>query len=250
MLDEAIRQEGRHTVSAFLAETILGSTIGAVVPPPEYYAIVRDICHHHGVLLILDEVMCGMGRTGKWFGLDHYGVVPDMMTLGKGLNGGYAALSAVGCQQAHLDVLREKTGGFIHGHTFSHHAVAAAAALSVVDILEREQLVERAAALGNYLEKRLAPLADHPHVGQVRGIGLMWAVEVVRDKKTLAPFPRKEKVTEKMADRLMEMGIILYKCTGFAAGDGDGVMLGPPFNITEPELDMAVDAIDQVLDGI
>ena len=246
-LDEAIRHEGRHTISAFLAETILGSTIGAVVPPPEYYAVIRDICDHHGILLILDEVMCGMGRTGKWFGLDHYGVVPDMITLGKGLNGGYAALSAVGCRAAHLDVLREKAGNFIHGHTFSHHAVAAAAALSVVEILERENLIERAASLGGYLEKRLAPLADHPHVGQVRGIGMMWAIEVVRDKKTLAPFPRKEKLTEKMADRLMDMGIILYKCAGFANGDGDAVMLGPPFVISESELDLAVDAIGQVL---
>ncbi len=232
-LDEAIQNEGPKTISAFLAETVLGSTIGAVVPPPEYYAIIRDICNHHGILLILDEVMCGMGRTGKWFGLDHFGVAPDMITLGKGLNGGYAALSAVGCKKEHLDVLREKTGNFIHGHTFSHHAVAAAAALSVVEILEREKLVERAQSLGRYLEQRLAPLADHPHVGQIRGIGLMWAIEIVRDKKTLAPYPRKEKLTERLAERLMDMGVLVYKCTGFANGDGDAIMLGPPFNISE-----------------
>ena len=160
--------------------------------------------------------MCGMGRTGKWFGLDHYGIAPDMITLGKGLNGGYAALSAVGCQKAHLNDLREKAGNFIHGHTFSHHAVAAAAALSVVEILEREKIVERA-QLGCYLEQRLAPLADHPHVGQIRGLGLM------------------------------DLGIILYKCVGFANGDGDAIMLGPPFIISESELDMAIDAIEQVL---
>lgn len=246
-LDEAIRYEGKKTISAFLAETVLGSTIGTVVPPSAYYAIVRDICRHHGVLLILDEVMCGMGRTGKWFGLDHYGIVPDMITLGKGLNGGYAAISAVGCQQTHLDALRENPGNFIHGHTFSHHAVAAAAALSVVDILERENLVERAASLGRYLEKRLAPLAEHPHVGQIRGIGLMWAIELVRDKKSLAPFSRTEKITEKTAGRLMDLGILVYPCVGFANGDGDAIMLGPPFIISEPELDMAVDAIEQVL---
>lgn len=249
-LDEAIQNEGPKTISAFLAETVLGSTIGAVVPPPEYYAIIRDICNHHGILLLLDEVMCGMGRTGKWFGLDHFGIAPDMITLGKGLNGGYAALSAVGCKKEHLDVLREKPGNFIHGHTFSHHAVAAAAALSVVEILEREKLVERAQSLGRYLEKRLAPLADHPHVGQIRGIGLMWAIEIVRDKNSLASYPRKKKLTERLAERLMDMGVLVYKCTGFANGDGDAIMLGPPFNITEPQLDMAVDAIDQVLNDI
>lgn len=249
-LDEAIQNEGRKTISAFLAETVLGSTIGAVVPPPEYYAIIRDICNHYGILLILDEVMCGMGRTGKWFGLEHYGISPDMITLGKGLNGGYAALSAVGCKKEHLDVLREKTGNFVHGHTFSHHAVAAAAALSVVEILEREKLVERAASLGRYLEQGLAPLADHPHVGQIRGIGLMWAIEIVRDKNTLQPYPRKEKLTERLAERLMDGGVLIYKCTGFANGDGDAIMLGPPFNISEPELVMAVNAINQGLNDI
>jgi adenosylmethionine-8-amino-7-oxononanoate aminotransferase len=249
-LEEAIWNEGRKTISAFLAETVLGSTIGAVVPPSAYYAIVREICSRYGILLILDEVMCGMGRTGKWFGLDHYGVVPDMITLGKGLNGGYAALSAVGCREEHLEVLRDRSGNFIHGHTFSHHAVAAAAALSVVDILEKENLVEQAESRGNYLEQCLRPLTANSHVGQIRGIGLMWAIEVVRDKESLEPYPRKDKIAEQLADQLTAMGVLTYKCTGFAHGDGDAVMLGPPFIISESEIDFTVHSLQQAIDQL
>ncbi len=247
VLEEAICNEGQNSISAFLAETVLGSTIGAVVPPAEYYEIIREICNRYGILLILDEIMCGVGRTGKWLGLDHYSVSPDMVVLGKGLNGGYAPISAVGCRRDHVEIIREKTGNFIHGHTFSHHAVAASAALSVIRIIENENLVERAQRMGNYLEKRLELLSDHPNVAQIRGIGLMWAVEVVRDKKNLEPFSSKEKITEKIAACLMDMGVIVYQCTGFTKGRGDAIMLGPPFIISEKETDMAVEAIYQAL---
>jgi len=247
-LDEAIRLEGRNTISAFLAETILGSTIGAVVPPREYYSIISDICRENGVLLILDEVMCGMGRSGTWFGAEHYGVVPDMIVLGKGLNGGYAPLSAVGCRSSHLELLRQHSGNFIHGHTFSHHPVAAAAALAVVDLLEKEDLVNRAHDLGKYLGKTLETVSDHPHVAEVRGIGMMWAVEFVKDSETLAPFPRKMKLTEKIFDALMAVGVITYKCAGFSEGDGDAIMLGPPFTIQKEELDLVVEAIVPALE--
>ena len=242
-LDETIRLEGKNTISAFLAETILGSTIGAVVPPREYYDIISAICREHGVLLILDEVMCGMGRSGTWFGVEHYGIQPDMMVLGKGLNGGYAPLSAVGCGNSHLDLLRECNGNFIHGHTFSHHPVAAAAALAVVDILEKEELANRARQLGEYLGNVLASLSDHPHVAEVRGVGLMWVVEFAKDKETFAPFSRQLQLTEKIFDALMDSGIITYKCTGFHRGRGDAIMLGPPFIIKRKELDRAVGAI-------
>ena len=242
-LDDAIQAEGKNTISAFLAETILGSTIGAVVPPAEYYGIISDICRKNGILLILDEVMCGMGRSGKWFGAEHYGVDPDLMVLGKGLNGGYAPLSAVGCRSAHLEIIREQSGNFIHGHTFSHHPVAAAAALAVVDILEKENLVSRAQNLGQYLGQSLKRLVDHPHVGEVRGVGMMWAVEFTKEKETHAPFPRHMQLTEKVFDALMDAGVITYKCTGFHGGDGDAIMLGPPFIIKEEELDRVVAAI-------
>jgi adenosylmethionine-8-amino-7-oxononanoate aminotransferase len=247
-LEDAVQAEGKDTISAFLAETILGSTIGAVVPPAEYYGIISNICRKNGILLILDEVMCGMGRSGKWFATQHYGVDPDLMVLGKGLNGGYAPLSAVGCRSAHLEIIRKKSGNFIHGHTFSHHPFAAAAALAVVDILEKEDLVSRAQSLGEYLGKALKRLEDHPHVGEVRGVGLMWAVEFIKEKKTHVPFPRHMRLTEKVFDALMDAGVITYKCAGFRGGNGDAIMLGPPFVIKREELDRVVDAIVPALE--
>ncbi|MFO7598796.1 MAG: aspartate aminotransferase family protein [Candidatus Desulfacyla sp.] len=242
-LDEAIRLEGAHSVSAFIMEPIGGATIGALVPPPEYFTMVSEICRHHGVFLIFDEVMTGMGRTGKWFASEHFGVWPDLMVMGKGLNGGYAPLSAVGCRHEHLTALRNGPGNFVHGHTFSHHAVAAAAGLAVVNILEKEHLVEAAAKKGAHLEKLLMRLKSDPGVGDIRGIGMMWAVELVQDKSSLRPYPRKEKVTERLHEQLLEAGVITYTCTGFANGDGDALMLGPPFIISEEELGMAVDTI-------
>jgi adenosylmethionine-8-amino-7-oxononanoate aminotransferase len=249
-LEEMIVQQGPETIAAFLAETICGSTIGVSVPPGKYYEIIEKICRRHGVLLILDEVMCGMGRTGKWFGMLHYHVKPDIITLGKGINAGYVPLSAVGCRSAHVNLLRDTLGSFNHGHTFSHHAVAAACGLEVVNILEREDLVHQAHRQGQYLEKIMKPLEAHPNVAQARGIGLMWALEIVKDKKRLTPFPRKEKITERLFDMLFKMGFITYKCVGFAGGDGDAIMLGPPFIISRGELEDTVAAIEVVLNRL
>lgn len=249
-LEDMIQQQGHETISAFLAETICGSTIGTAVPPGKYYEVISEICTHHGLLLILDEVMCGMGRTGKWFGMHHYDVTPDIMILGKGLNSGYIPLSAIGCKSDDISLLKETLGNFNHGHTFSHHAVAAACGLAVVDILEKERLVEQAQQRGVYLEKRLKTLENHPRVAEVRGIGLMWGVEIVKNSKTLEPFPRKEKITEQLFDMLFEMGLITYKCVGFAGNDGDAIMVGPPFIISETDLDTTVEAIKTVLDRL
>jgi adenosylmethionine-8-amino-7-oxononanoate aminotransferase len=138
--------------------------------------------------------MTGMGRTGKWFAAEHYHLKPDMIVLGKGLSRGYLPLSAVGCRREHVTSIRKHAGNFIHGHTFSHHAVAAAAGLKVLEILEKENLIERAVTLGKYLEKELQPLGQNPHVADVRGIGLMWAIELVQDKGSLKPYPRSVKI--------------------------------------------------------
>lgn len=246
-LEDTILMEGRDSISAFVAESIGGATIGAMVPPVEYYPLIEKICRKHGVILILDEVMSGMGRSGKWFGMHHYSVNPDIITLGKGLNGGYAALSAVGCREEHVRLIREKSGNFVHGHTFSHHAVGAAAALAVVDILEREQLVQQADLRGQYLEKRLSRLKDHPNVGDIRGIGLMRAIEFVMDKDTLTPFPRTKKITERLTGFMFQNGMITYPCMGFVNGAGDGVMLSPPYIISESEIDQMVDSIESAI---
>ena len=190
-----------------------------------------------------------MGRTGRWFACEHYDVVPDIVTLGKGLGGGVAALSAVGVQSKYFDAIREGSGNFVHGGTYSHHAVAAAAGLSVIGILERENLVERVAHQGKILGQRLKErLKGLPCVADIRGLGFMWGVELVKDKKTLAPFPRKEKVAERVWEDLFQRGIITYRSTGLAGIDGDGLMVGPPFIIEESEMNLLVDAMGRVLE--
>jgi len=250
VLDDAIRLEGSQTISAFIAEPICGSTVGAVVPPPGYYKIISEICETHGVLFILDEVMTGMGRTGRWFAAEHYHLKPDMLVLGKGLNGGYLPLSAVGCRREHLTAIRQHSGNFIHGHTFSHHAVAAAAGLKVLEILEKENLIERAATLGSYVENALQPLKQNPHVADVRGIGLMWAVELVQGESDLKPYPRSERVAERLFEYLFRAGVITYQCAGFVNGDGDAVMIGPPYIITESEIDFVISTIKSAIEEL
>jgi len=251
-LEEAILNLGPETVSAFLAETVSGATIAAVPPPPGYWPLVREICDRHQVLLIHDEVMVGMGRTGRWFASQHYGAAPDLMTLGKGVSGGSLPLSAVGVREDLFQAVRAG-GGFVHGGTYSHHPVTAAAGVAAVEILEKEGLVQRAAEMGARLGRALEErLGGHPRVAQVRGIGMLWGVELVRDKETLAPYPRKEKVTERIWQELFDQGIILYKSTGLAGKDGDALVVAPPFTLTEHELELVVQglagAVERVLD--
>ena len=186
-LEETIQNLGPDTVSAFLAETVSGATIAGVPAPPGYFTLIREICDRYHVLLVLDEVLCGFGRTGRWFACEHYDVVPDLVTMGKGLGGGAVALSAVGVQARHFDAICNGSGGFVHGGTFSHHAVAAAAGLAVVHLFEREQLVERVARLGEILGQKLRErLESHPNVADIRGLGFLWGVEFVKDKGTFS----------------------------------------------------------------
>ncbi|MBW2042071.1 MAG: aminotransferase class III-fold pyridoxal phosphate-dependent enzyme [Deltaproteobacteria bacterium] len=236
-LEETILNLGPETVSAFLAETVGGGTLAACPPPEGYFSVVREICDRYDVLLILDEVMCGMGRTGRWFACEHEDVIPDMITLGKGLSGGTVALSAVGVRSTHYDLIREESGGFVHGGTFSHHPVAAAAGLAVVRILERERLVERVARYGSLLGDLLKEdLGDLPWTADVRGIGFLWGIELVCDRKTNTPFDRSEQVTEKIWEAMFQKGVIVYKSTGIAGIHGDALLVAPPFVITVDEM--------------
>ncbi|MCP4011322.1 MAG: aminotransferase class III-fold pyridoxal phosphate-dependent enzyme, partial [Proteobacteria bacterium] len=250
-LEEVIQNMGPETVTAFLAETVSGGTLAAYPPPKGYWKIIREICDRYHVLLILDEVMCGMGRTGRWFANEHYLVSPDIVTLGKGLAGGVLALSAIGVRGTHFETLCQTKGEFVHGGTFSHHAVAAAAGLAVIRILERDNLVpkvaEKGAILGKLLKERLA---DHPHVADVRGIGFLWGVELVKDKMANAPFARREKIAERIYEAAFKRGVLVYKSTGLAGGDGDAFLVAPPFIITQQELRLAADKIRQALDDI
>lgn len=240
-LAEAIENVGPGVVSAFLAETVSGGTLAAYPPPPEYWPLIRTICDRYNVLLILDEVLCGMGRTGRWFACQHYGVVPDIITLGKGLSGGALPLSAVGVQKTHYEAIVQADAPFVHGGTFSHHPVTAAAGLAVMGILEREKLVQRVERMGVILGRRLRQaLADHPCVADVRGLGFLWGVEVVADKRSNRPFPRAEKTAERLYDAVYQNGVLIYKSTGLAGTDGDAFLVAPPFTISEPDIDFMV----------
>lgn len=248
-LDETILNLGPNTVSAFLAETVSGATLGIYPPPPGYLALIREICDRYGVLLILDEVMAGMGRTGRWFACEHWNVVPDLMTLGKGLGSGAVPLSAVAARQEHLEIIRKGSGNFAHGGTFSHHVVAAAAGLAVVGLLENENLVQRASETGTYLGERLKDrLGWSQNVLDIRGIGLMWGVELGQDKSSLKPFPRDQKVAEKLREAMMQRGILVYLSAAFAGRDGDAIVFGPPFIIEHSEIDLAVDTLAKTIE--
>ena len=243
-LESVIRMEGPETISAVILEPILGATIGAVVPPNGYLSIIQEICKRYGILLIDDEVMAGMGRTGRWFAVEHWGVSPDIMVLGKGMSGGYFPLSAMITRSEYVDRLREKTGGFVHGHTFSHHPIACAVGLAVLETIKRNQLVERSSSRGDYLLRRLEELKAFSFVGDVRGKGLMTAIEFVKDQKTKEPFPRTAKFTERVIDSAFENGLVLYPGTGFVDGvNGDMVMVGPPLIIEESQIDEIIEIL-------
>ena len=237
VVEETILREGPANVAAFIMEPVGGSSTGASAPRPEYWKRVREICDRRQVLLIADEVLTGAGRTGAWTAMEHYGVLPDLMTLGKGLSGGYVPLSALVAPARLIDVIAEGSGGLLHAQTFSHTPTICAAGLAAVRYLKKNKLIERAKAMGEILHKRLARLKELPGVGDVRGLGMLAGVEFVADKKTRAPFPRSAKMAEAFVENALDEGLVLWLNTGHADGEnGDLVMIAPPFVITEEEI--------------
>ena len=254
-LEAAILAEGPDSVAAFIAEPVGGSSTGASVPPPGYWQHIRETCDRYGVLLIADEVLTGAGRTGRWAAAEHFGLVPDIMTMGKGLSGGYVPLSAVITSRRIIDPIAKGSGGFKHAQTFSHTPAMCAAGLATVRYLRRERLIERSAAMGSVLHRKLAPLRDHPLVGDVRGLGLLAGVELVENKSTRAAYPRAKKVAEAVVAAAMDVGLVLWPNVGQADGtNGDLVMVAPPFVITEAEIDLLIarltDALDRAARGL
>src|SRR5207237_4237261 len=205
-LEVAIRRAGADTVAAFIAEPVGGSSTGASTPRPEYFRTIREICDRHQVLFVADEILCGAGRTGTWWAIDQYGATPDIMTLGKGISGGYAPLSAVAAPERIVDVIASGWGSLLHAQTFSFHPVARAAGLAAVQLLKRERLVERCAKLGRVLHERLAGLAQLPHVGDVRGRGLLAGTESVEAKASRTPFPRPARLPDAFPEAAPQAG--------------------------------------------
>ncbi len=249
-LDRAFEAAEPGTVAAFVAEPIVGATLAAAVPPDGYWRAVAEVCRRHGVLLVADEVMTGFGRTGRWFGVDHWGIRPDIVVGAKGGTSGYFPFGLVAASGAVRDAVLREPPGFVHGFTYSHHAVGAAVAGEVLRILEDEHLVEASATKGDRLQALLrARLEGHPHVGEIRGRGLLVGLELVADRETRAPFPRTDRVTESVVRAARASGLLLYSGTGLADGtNGDAILLGPPFVITDEELvaiaDRLTDAIE------
>jgi hypothetical protein len=236
-LERAIQSAEPGTVAAFVAEPIVGATLAAAEPPDDYWPAIAEVCRRHGVLLIADEVMTGFGRTGRWFGLDHWGVRADLVVAAKGATSGYWPFGFVAASPDVHDTV-VNGGGFVHGFTYSHHAVGAAVAGEVLRILRDEELVAASAAKGALLRDMLDErLAEHPNVGEIRGRGLMIGLELVEDRESKAPFPRSRRVTEAVVRAARERGVLLYSGIGLADGtDGDSILLGPPFVVTEGEL--------------
>jgi adenosylmethionine-8-amino-7-oxononanoate aminotransferase len=237
-LEEAIQAYGAENVAGFIAEPISGASLGAAAPPDDYWPCVREICDKYGVLLIADEVLVGLGRTGKWWGLDHWSVTPDITVASKGTASGYFPLGFIAAKGDDVEQIRVKLGDFNHGGTFSHHAVGAAAGLATLRILQREQLIENSAAMGILLGEALREqLGDHPNVGDIRGRGLFWGIELVRDRQTKAPFPAADGLARRVWNKAFELGLVVYYSTGCANGkNGDVIMLGPPLIINEAQI--------------
>jgi hypothetical protein len=241
-LERAIADAGPENVAAFIAEPVGGATLAAAVPTDDYWPAVAEVCRRHGVLLIADEVMTGFGRTGRWFGVDHWGVRPDILTAGKGSTSGYLPFGFAACSAAVFETVRAH-GPFVHGFTWSHNGVGAAVAHATLRRLRESDLVEASAREGERLLKGLtAELEGSPIVGDVRGIGLMIGIELVADRSTKDPAPRAEQVTEGVVAAARQRGLLLYSSTGHVDGrDGDLVMLGPPLTISDEECDLVVE---------
>jgi len=250
-LEDAILVQGADSVIAFVAETVGGATAGVLAPVPGYFKAVREVCDRYGVLLILDEVMCGMGRTGTLHACEQEGVTPDLLAVAKGLGGGYQPIGAVLAQKKVVDVMRNGSGFFHHGHTYLGHAMACAAALAVQQVFERDQLLVQVRTRGEFLQQLMhARWDDHPHIGDIRGRGLFWGIELVQDRAKKTPFDPARNVHARIKQEAMARGLMVYPMGGTVDGRyGDHVLLAPPFISSEAELTMMLDRLGLAMDA-
>ena len=251
-LDAEIQAQGAENVIAFVAETVGGATAGVLTPVPGYFKAVREVCDRHGVLLILDEVMCGMGRTGTLFACEQEGVVPDLVTIAKGLGGGYQPVGAVLAQERIVQAMSKGSGYFQHGHTYLGHPMACAAALAVQQVIQRDQLLPKVRADGAYLQQQLqAALGDHPNVGDIRGRGFFWGVELVADRASKQPFDPAHKVHARVKQEAMKRGLLCYPMGGTVDGRvGDHVLLAPPFIASREELSAITERLTDAIQAV
>jgi len=254
MLEAKIIEEGANTVLAFIHEPVGGASTGALVPPAGYMQAVRDICSRHGVLLIHDEVMSGGGRTGRFFGAEHWGVEPDIIAISKGFGAGYAPLGAMIAHDRLVDAVLG-AGGFMHGHTYAGNPLACAAGLAVIEEIEAGGMIDNAARVGALLKSRLGDLMQrHEFIGDVRGKGLLLAFELVSDRRTMAPLPKALNAYNELVDLAYEQGLIIYSRRSRGGTEGDHFLVCPPM-ITTPEqveeiMAMLTTALDQFAEKV
>ncbi|HCW85040.1 MAG TPA: aspartate aminotransferase family protein [Rhodobacteraceae bacterium] len=248
-LEDEILRLGPETVMAFMAEPVVGATLGAVPAVKGYFKRIREICDRYGVLLILDEVMCGMGRTGHLFACEAEGIAPDILCIAKGLGAGYQPIGAMLCTDAIYNAIKAGSGFFQHGHTYLGHPVATAAALAVVGKILDQHLTERSLRQGDKLSSALHEcFGQHPHVGDIRGRGLFQAIELVADRETKQPFDPSMGLAGKIKSAALEAGLICYPMPGTRDGQsGDHVLLAPPFIITDKQIEELVSKLDTSL---
>ncbi|MCA0926859.1 aspartate aminotransferase family protein [Ruegeria profundi] len=251
-LETEILRLGPDTVMAFMAEPVVGATLGAVPAVEGYYKRIREICDQYGVLLILDEVMCGMGRTGHLFACDHDQVAPDILCIAKGLGAGYQPIGAMMCTSRIFDAIRDGSGFFQHGHTYIGHPVATAAALAVVRELTAHDLPARAGVMGDKVQSALeAALGQHPNVGDIRGRGLFRGIELVADRDTKQPFDPAHGVAGKIKKAALAEGLICYPMSGTRDGRlGDHILLAPPFIIEDEQVDEMVGKLNKAITAV
>jgi adenosylmethionine-8-amino-7-oxononanoate aminotransferase len=251
-LDAEIGRLGGDKVIAFVAETVAGATLGAVPPVAGYFKRVREVCDRYGILLILDEVMCGMGRCGALYAFEQEGIVPDLVTVAKGLGAGYQPIGATLVAKHVYETIVSGSGFFQHGHTYLGHAAACAGALAVQRRLHEDALLARVAPLGALLEKKLrTAFGNHPHVGDIRGRGLFWGVELVADRASKRPFDPAQRINAKVKKEALKVGLMCYTMGGTLDGvKGDHVLLAPPFILEEAQLDELVSKLGTALEAV
>jgi adenosylmethionine-8-amino-7-oxononanoate aminotransferase len=250
-LEDKILELGADQVIAFVAETVVGATLGAVPPVGDYFKRIRAICDRHGVLLILDEVMCGMGRTGTLHACEQDGIAPDLLAIAKGLGGGYQPVGAVLLGKRIFETFSQGSGFFQHGHTYMGHPMAAAAGLAVQNVLRRDGLLSNVVAMGGHLQRRLDErFANHHHVGDIRGRGLFRGIELVADRGSKEPFAPALKLHARVKREAMAGGLMVYPMGGTIDGArGDHVLLAPPFIVNEAQVDLIVERLGDAVDA-
>ncbi|MFX1537283.1 MAG: aspartate aminotransferase family protein, partial [Promethearchaeota archaeon] len=246
-LENKITQLGANNIAAFIAEPVIGSAIPGANPPKDYFKIIRDICNKYDILLIIDEVMAGFGRTGKNFGIDHYGIVPDIMAVAKGMSCGYSPLgAAITNDKVFNTIMVEGSGQFIHGHTYGGNPLSAEIANVVFEICKRENYYKNSEKQGTYLLDKLEHLYKYPIIGDVRGKGLMIGIEFVKNQQTKEPFNSSEKIKQKITVNCLENGLVVYPGGGSVDGiRGDHILIAPPLPITKEEVDILYDKLEK-----